>query len=111
MAIHITVKLFAGLDVDAGLDGYNPATGIDIQAAPGVRVKHIVKQLGLPDRRRLAYFIGGTRVGLWKKLRDGDEVACLRPLELIFAPDAVTSVRGMSCSAPNAATNSPNRRV
>lgn len=80
MAIRITVKLFAGLEIDAGLEGYNPATGIEIQALPGVRVKHIVKQLGLPDRRRLAYFVDGTRVGLWKKLRDGDEISCLRPL-------------------------------
>lgn len=80
VTITITIKLYAGLDVDAGVAGYDPATGVSFQVRQGVRLKHAVKQLGLPDRRCLTYFINGSRVGLWRKLKDGDEISCLRPL-------------------------------
>jgi molybdopterin converting factor small subunit len=35
--------------------------------------------IGLSDRYALVYFIHGERVGLRKRLEDGDEIACLRP--------------------------------
>jgi hypothetical protein len=35
--------------------------------------------IGLPDRHLLAYFINGERVGLWRKLEDGDDISCLKP--------------------------------
>jgi hypothetical protein len=80
VTISVTIKLYAGLDIDAGVAGYDPATGVSLQIPNGARLKHAVNHLGLPDRRRLTYFIDGTRVGLWRKLKDGDEISCLRPL-------------------------------
>jgi molybdopterin converting factor small subunit len=64
--ITIKVRLFAGLDQDASLNGFD-------------RLKKVVKMIGLPDRHLLAYFINGERVGLWRKLKDGDDISCLKP--------------------------------
>ncbi|MFZ5569028.1 MAG: MoaD/ThiS family protein [Thermodesulfobacteriota bacterium] len=78
--MEVRIKLFAGLEVDAGMRGYDPLHGIVLDVPAGARLKVVTKRLGLPDGGRLMYFINGVRVGLWHRLKDGDEIACLRPL-------------------------------
>lgn len=77
--VRIKVRLFAGLDRDADLVGYDRRQGLDLSVAGGTRLEKVVKMIGLPDRQVLAYFINGERVGLRRKLEDGDEIACLKP--------------------------------
>ena len=77
--VTIKVKLFTGLAEDAGLKGYDPEKGVTVQVPRGTRLRKVTKILGLPDRRRLAYFVDGERAGLWKKLEKSHEIACLRP--------------------------------
>ncbi|MCP4666498.1 MAG: hypothetical protein GY849_09025 [Deltaproteobacteria bacterium] len=77
--IRIKVKLFTGLGNHRGVEGQNPRDGITMDVPRGARLKKVVKELDLPDRHSLAYFVNGERAGLWKKLQDGHEVACLKP--------------------------------
>jgi hypothetical protein len=77
--IRVNVKLFSGLDTIAGVPGPHPREGIPMHVPRGTRIRNLVKMLGLPDRHALAYFVNGERVGLGEKLRDGQEVACLKP--------------------------------
>jgi hypothetical protein len=77
--ITIKVRLFAGLDQDSGLNDYDRQKGLNLNVPRGTRLKKVVKLIGLPDRHLLAYFINGERVGLWRKLEDGDDISCLKP--------------------------------
>lgn len=77
--IKVTVKLYSGLHKDAELRDYDPYSGIVQEVNSGTRVRKIVKDLGIPQPYSLAYFINGERVGLWKKIHDGDELSCFRP--------------------------------
>jgi hypothetical protein len=77
--ITIKVRLFAGLDQDAGLYGYDRQQGMNLNVPRGTRLKKVVKMIGLPDSHLLAYFINGERAGLWRKLEDGDDISCLKP--------------------------------
>lgn len=77
--IRITVKLFSGLHADSGIVDYNPEEGVAMMVKNGTRVGKIVKEMGLPDYRNLAYFIGGMKIGQRVRLKDGDEIVCLRP--------------------------------
>jgi sulfur carrier protein ThiS len=77
--LTIKVRLFAGLDQDADLKGYDRQQGLSLKVPAGTRLKKVVKMIGLPESHLLAYFINGERVGLWRKLEDGDDIACLRP--------------------------------
>ncbi|MBU0733241.1 MAG: hypothetical protein KKG10_03730 [Proteobacteria bacterium] len=77
--IRVTVKLFTGLDKDVGEVGQNPRDGITLNLPKGTRLRKLTKTLDLPDRYSLAYFVNGKQVGLLRKLKDGDEIACLRP--------------------------------
>ena len=77
--ITIKVRLFTGLDQDANLNGYDRQEGLNLNVPRGTRLKKVVKMIGLPDRHLLAYFINGERVGLWRKLEDGDDISCLKP--------------------------------
>lgn len=78
--ISVIVKLYAGLEKDSGIEGYDPARGIHLVLPDGTRMKKVVRRLQLKDSRRLIYFVNGKRVGMWRKLRSGDEISCLRPL-------------------------------
>jgi len=80
MEISVTVKLYAGLEKDSGIEEYDPARGIRLAFPGGTRLKEVIRRLQLKDSRRLIYFINGKRVGMWRKLRSGDEISCLRPL-------------------------------
>ena len=77
--ITVKVRLFAGFDKDVSVDGYDRHEGITLNIPQGTRLKKVVKMIGLSDRYALVYFIHGERVGLRKRLENGDEIACLRP--------------------------------
>jgi len=77
--IRVRVKLFTGLHREAGLEGYDPETGIEMNIRKGARIRTVAKRLGLPGGGRVAFFVAGERAGSWHKLRDGDEVACMKP--------------------------------
>lgn len=78
--ITIKVRLFAGLDQHVNLKTFDRHEGLNLNIPRGTRLKKVVKMLELPDRHLLAYFINGERVGLWRKLEDGDDVSCLKPV-------------------------------
>lgn len=77
--IHVRVKLYGGLHKEAAVEGYNQNEGHMITIPKGSRVLHAVKLIGLPHIYSLAYFCNGKRVGVFKKLHEGDELSCLRP--------------------------------
>jgi hypothetical protein len=77
--IQITIKLFSGLHSDSGIGGYDPEEGVVMMVKAGTRVGKIAKEMGLPDYRNLAYFVGGIKAGHRARLKDGDELVCLRP--------------------------------
>ena len=78
--IVITVKLFGGIDTDAGLNDYDPEVGIDLQMPEGIRLRKAVRKIGLSQTNSMAFFINGKQVGLREKLNNGDVVFCMRPL-------------------------------
>jgi molybdopterin converting factor small subunit len=77
--ITVKVRLFAGLRRDTDDDDYDRDKGFTLNVPEGTRLKKVVKMLRLSNRYTLVYFIHGEQVGLRKKLKDGDEIACLRP--------------------------------
>jgi hypothetical protein len=77
--ITVTLKLFSGIDKDLNLKDYDPAKGISVTVRDGTRVKKILKSMGLKNISSHSYFLNGERVSAWTKLKDRDEVSCLRP--------------------------------
>lgn len=78
--ITISVKLFTGLDQIAKTEEYDPLEGVTMTIPKGTRVKKAMKMLGLSNRGSLIFFMNGERVGPRKKLKDGDEIDCFRPV-------------------------------
>ena len=74
--ISINIKLLAGLDK---ISGYNPETGIRLEAAEGTRLKKVLKQIDLPQDQPLSFLINGNKVSSRERLQDGDEVFCFLP--------------------------------
>ncbi len=77
--INITIKLFSGIEKETTLKNYDPGKGIILEFSSKVRLKKILKDLGLSNLSSNAYFRNGERIGLWSKLNDGDEISCLKP--------------------------------
>ncbi|MBN1533877.1 MAG: MoaD/ThiS family protein [Spirochaetes bacterium] len=75
----ITLKLYSGLHKELTREGYDPSRGVALTVAQGTRLKGVLKELRMQKPSSNAYFRNGERIGLWTKLRDGDEVSCLRP--------------------------------
>jgi sulfur carrier protein ThiS len=78
--ITVNVKLFAGLDKEAKLEQYDPYKGVELEFPEGTRLRQVLKMLHLSQIKSVAYFIDGERIGLRTKLKQGDEISCLRPL-------------------------------
>ncbi len=77
--ISIRIKFFSGIDKELNLKSYDPAEGIAMNIRPGRRLRWALKGLGVLDLSRNIYFRNGERISTWARLRDGDEVSCLRP--------------------------------
>jgi hypothetical protein len=77
--IRVCVKLFTGLHRELGLKDYDPEAGIEMDIRNGARVRTVARRLGLPVDGRVAFFIDGERAGPRYKLRDSDEIACMKP--------------------------------
>jgi hypothetical protein len=75
----VTIKLFSGINRDIGLTEYDPSRGIEIDVRDGTRLKKALKRLGMRKLMHNAYFQNGERAGLWSRLRDGDEISCIKP--------------------------------
>jgi hypothetical protein len=75
--ITVKVKLFSGLKPRC--EGYDPVHGLTLVVPSGTRLRKVVKSLGLTGNYRLAYFVNGQRVGLWKRLQEDCEIFCMLP--------------------------------
>lgn len=77
--ITVTIKLYSGIDREAGLAGYDPDAGLRMTLNSGTRLRSVLRDLGLRKLSSFVYFRTGERMGLWSALKDGDEISCLRP--------------------------------
>jgi hypothetical protein len=77
--IEVTFKFFSGIHKEISLPSYDPAEGLKVTLKKGTRLKKALKEMGLQNLSSNAYFSGGERIGLWKKLKDGEEISCLKP--------------------------------
>jgi hypothetical protein len=77
--VTVTVKLFSGLATCSNLTGHDPGKGTQVQVKEGTRLKKLVSQVGLRNISSNVYLIDGERASLWSRLRDGNEVMCLKP--------------------------------
>ena len=78
--ITVKIKLFSGLDRQAGVDDYDPDRGIDLDVSKDARLKKAARLVGLYDYDSIAFFINGKRAGPREKLNDGDVVFFMRPV-------------------------------
>ena len=77
--IHITVRLYSGLDREAKVEDYEFSQGIAVQLPEGSRVKTVARKLGLRNISRILFVVNGQKVGLDHPLAEGEELICLRP--------------------------------
>jgi len=77
--VKVTIKLFSGINRDLNLTDYDPSRGIELEVRDGTRLKKVLKRLGMRKLMHNAYFLNGERAGLWTRLRDEDEISCIKP--------------------------------
>lgn len=77
--ISIRMKFFSGIDKELKLQDYNPGEGVIMTFSPGKRLKYALKTAGIKKASPYFYFRDGQRITSWAKLRDGDEITCLKP--------------------------------
>jgi hypothetical protein len=77
--ITVRIKFFSGIDKELKLENYNPTEGLSMSIPSGKRLKWALKSAGLTQFSSYAFFRSGERVSTWSRLKDGDEVSCLRP--------------------------------
>lgn len=77
--IEFTIKFFSGLEKEIKVENYDPVKGLKISAGSGTRLKKVLKGYNLKKLSSNVYFRNGERIGLWSKLKNGDEVSCLKP--------------------------------
>lgn len=77
--ISIRIKFFSGIDKELNLKNYNPSDGLSMSIPSGKRLKWALKTAGMKQFSSCAYFRNGQRISTWSKLKDGDEVSCLKP--------------------------------
>lgn len=76
--INVRIKLFSGIDKELKLEKFDPGQGVLMKVPSGKRLKWALKNLGMADISRNVYFRNGRRISAWAKLKEGDEVTCLR---------------------------------
>jgi hypothetical protein len=77
--ISIRIKFFSGIDKELKLEQYDPSRGITMNIPAGKRLKWALKNAGMTSFSGNAFFRSGERISTWTKLKDGDEVSCLKP--------------------------------
>ena len=77
--ITVTIKLYAGIDKDISVSSYDPGKGIVLSVKKGTRLKKILKNIGISKPGSNIYFVNGKKIGLWKKFKSSEEIACLKP--------------------------------
>jgi hypothetical protein len=77
--ISISIRLYSGLHHEISDPDYDPYTGKTLVIRNGTRLRTVIAGLGIRNPSTNAYFAGGKRIGLWTKLRDGDDITCIKP--------------------------------
>jgi hypothetical protein len=77
--ISIRVQLYSGLHHELNAPGYDPYKGMELTIKNGTRLMEVLAGLGIRKLSSNAYFVSGRRIGLWTRLRDGNEVFCVKP--------------------------------
>ncbi len=77
--INITLKLYAGLDRELELENYDSAAGLSLAVKNGLRLRGVLKMIGMKNLGKRTYYLNGMRISIWRKLRDGDDISCLKP--------------------------------
>ena len=76
--ISIRIRFFSGIDKELKLEHYNPAEGITMNLPSGKRLRWALKTVGMSSFSNCAYFRSGVRISPWTKLKDKDEITCLK---------------------------------
>ncbi|MBN2077764.1 MAG: hypothetical protein JW838_02280 [Spirochaetes bacterium] len=76
--VSVRIKFFSGIDRELDLQNYDPASGVAMTLRSGTRLRRALRSIGVTDLSRNIYFRNGTRISVWAKLGEGDEVSCLR---------------------------------
>ncbi len=77
--ITINLKLFSGLHREVDLKDYDTQNGAVLEVKKGTRLRALLKSIGMKNRGANSYYRGGGRIGLWRRLHDGDEIQCFKP--------------------------------
>jgi hypothetical protein len=76
--ISVRIKFFSGIDKELRLGNHNPAVGITLNVPSGKRLRWALKTVGMTSFSSNIYFRSGARISPWTKLKEGDEITCLR---------------------------------
>jgi hypothetical protein len=76
--ISVTVKLFSGIEKQVKLHEYGGKGVLCVRTKKGGRLKHLLKKIGLENRKELAFFRNNIRISSWTRLEDGDVISCLK---------------------------------
>jgi len=77
--ISVRVKFFSGIEKEIQLRDYNPKIGVIMTVSPRKRLRYLVKSAGLNTSYPYIFIRDGRRITKWARLRDGDEISCLKP--------------------------------
>jgi hypothetical protein len=77
--IKVHLKLFSGIERELGIENYNRTEGFPVEVNSGTRLRSVLKKTGMKDISSNVFFIEGERVSVWRKLKDGDIISCLKP--------------------------------
>ena len=78
--ITIKIKLYSGLDRQAGIDSYDPDSGIELKTAKNTKLKKVLGLLGLSRHEAVVFFVNGKKTGPNQKLNHNDVVFFMKPV-------------------------------
>ncbi len=76
--IAVTIRLYAGIGKEEGLENYDEGSGICVKTVRGERLKNVLKTAGIRNPGRYIYFRNNLRISPRARLNDGDSISCLR---------------------------------
>ena len=77
--VTVTIKLFSGIHRELNIEAYDLGKGLIIQTYNGVKLRTVLKEIGVKNKSAISYFLNSKRISLGTRLKDGDEVSCLKP--------------------------------